>query len=68
LQALLLLESAKRNNPGQKPASYHFRAMRPLFDFDRVSVCGRPNPNGGHDLYTANGDNDIAMQATISWR
>lgn len=68
LQALLLLESAKRNHPGRKPASYSFRAMRPLFDFDQVSVCGRPDPNGGHDLYTANGDGNIAMQAAISWR
>ena len=68
LQALLLLESAKRNNPGRKPASYGFRAMRPLFDFDQVSVCGRPNPEEGHDLYTANGERNIAMQATISWR
>ncbi|NTV87103.1 MAG: acyl-CoA dehydrogenase [Burkholderiaceae bacterium] len=68
LQALLLLESAKRNNPGRKPARYGFRAMRPLFEFDRVFVCGRLNPDGGHELYTANGDGNIAMQATVSWR
>ncbi|MFZ1643101.1 MAG: MaoC family dehydratase N-terminal domain-containing protein [Candidatus Contendobacter sp.] len=68
LQALLLLESAKKNHPGGKPASYSFRAVRPLFDFDRISVCGRPNQSGSHDLYTANGDGNIAMQATISWR
>ena len=68
LQALLLLESARHNNPGLKPASYAFRAMRPLFDFDQVSVCGRPNSNGGNELYTANGDGNIAMQATIFWR
>lgn len=68
LQALLLLESAKKNNPGRKPASYGFRAMRPLFDFDRMALCGRSRPDGSHDLYTANGDGDIAMQATISWR
>ena len=68
LQALLLLESAKRNNPGRKPATYSFRAMRPLFDFDRVFVCGRLTPDGSHELYTANGDGNIAMQATVSWR
>lgn len=68
LQALLLMESAKRQNPGHPPASYHFRAVRPLFDFDRVSVCGRANPDGGHNLYTANTDDYIGMQATISWR
>ena len=68
LQAVLLLESAKRNNPDRRPASYRFRALRPLFDFDRVSVCGRPNSEGGHELYTANTANDIGMQATLSWR
>ncbi len=68
LQAVLLLESAKRNNPDRQPASYRFRALRPLFDFDRVSVCGRPNSEGGHELYTANTANDIGMQATLSWR
>ncbi len=68
LQAVLLLESAKRNNPDRRPASYRFRALRPLFDFDRVSVCGRPNSDGSHELYTANTANDIGMQATLSWR
>ncbi|MDG4555040.1 MAG: MaoC family dehydratase N-terminal domain-containing protein [Candidatus Competibacter sp.] len=68
LQAVLLLESAKRNNPDRRPASYRFRALRPLFDFDQVSVCGRPSPDGGHELYTANTGNDVGMQATVSWR
>lgn len=68
LQALLLLESAKNHNPGRKPASYSFRAMRPLFDFDRVYIGGRRQPDGSHDLYTANTDNNIGMQATVSWR
>ncbi len=68
LQAVLLLESAKRNNPNRQPASYRFRALRPLFDFDRVSVCGRSNSDGSHELYTANTDSHIGMQATLSWR
>lgn len=68
LQALLLLESAKRHNPDKKPANYAFRALRPLFDFDRVALCGKGNANGGHDLYTVNTDNHIGMRATITWR
>jgi 3-methylfumaryl-CoA hydratase len=68
LQALLLMESAKKHHPGRKPATYSFRAVRPLFDFDRIAVCGRPKPDGGNDLYTVNGDNSIAMQATMTWR
>ncbi len=68
LQALLLLESAKGHNPGKKPASFDFRAIRPLFDFDRISVCGQSDPEGGHKIYTANADNAIGMQASIAWR
>jgi 3-methylfumaryl-CoA hydratase len=68
LQALLLFESAKKHHPGKHPASYRFRAVRPLFDFDTVSICGKANPDGGTDLYTANTDDNIGMQAAITWR
>lgn len=67
LQAMLLFESAKNNQPGRKPASYSFRAMRPLFDFDKASIAGKVRPDGGHDLYTANADASIGMQATMMW-
>lgn len=68
LQALLLLESAKKNNPDAKPVEYGFRAVRPLFAFDKVSICGRQASAGGHDLFTANTDGNVGMQATVSWR
>lgn len=68
LQALLLLESAKKNNPSKQPASYSFRAVRPLFEFDKVSLCGKLKPDGNHDLYTANTDGNIGMQAAVTWR
>jgi 3-methylfumaryl-CoA hydratase len=41
--------------------------LRPLFDFDAVSVCGRPNETGGLDLFTANGDGAAGMQANLGW-
>jgi 3-methylfumaryl-CoA hydratase len=68
LQALLLFESAKKNNPDKKPMSYNFRAVRPIFEFDKVYLCGKAKPDGSHDLYTANTENNIGMQATITWR
>ncbi len=68
LQALLLFESAKKNNPDKKPMSYNFRALRPIFEFDKVYLCGQSKSDGGHDLYTANTENNIGMQATITWR
>lgn len=68
LQAVLLLESAKHHHPGQKPATYTFRGIRPIFDFDQISLCGKRKEDGSCDLYTANGDDAIGMQATVSWR
>jgi 3-methylfumaryl-CoA hydratase len=68
LQALLLLESAKNHNPGRKPANFDFRAIRPIFAFDELHICGKSNPDGSQDIYTANADGNIGMQATITWR
>ena len=68
LQALLLLESAKRHNPGKKVAGYEFKAVRPLFDFDQVHLCGRQLADQSHELLTTNTDNNIGMQAHVIWR
>lgn len=68
LQALLLLESAKKHNPGKKVAGYEFKAIRPVFDFDEIHLCGRLLSDGSNDLFTANADNNIGMQAHVTWR
>jgi 3-methylfumaryl-CoA hydratase len=68
LQALLLLEAARKRNPGQQPARYEFKAVRPLFVFDQLYLGGRSNADGGHDLYAINTDGNMTMQATVSWR
>ncbi|CDH43950.1 FAS1-like dehydratase domain-containing protein [Candidatus Contendibacter odensensis] len=68
LQALLLLESAKKHNPGKKVSRYEFKAVRPIFDFDKVSLCGCLLPDGSSDLFTASTDNNIGMQAHVTWR
>lgn len=68
LQALLLLESAKQRHPSRKPASYRFRSLQPIFEFDLVFLCGHENPDGSCDLYTANGQGHIATQASLTWK
>jgi 3-methylfumaryl-CoA hydratase len=68
LQALLLLESAKTHNLGRKPVNFNFRAVRPIFEFDKLHICGKTNPDGSQDIYTANADGNIGMQATVTWR
>jgi 3-methylfumaryl-CoA hydratase len=68
LQAILLFEAACRRWPGRRPAQFDFRGLRPLFDFDTVSVCGRETPAGAADLYTANGEGAAGMQAQMQWQ
>jgi 3-methylfumaryl-CoA hydratase len=68
LQALLLLESVCKRNPDKKPALYDFRAVRPLFGFDKFHIGGQFRADGGHDLYAINTDGNITMQAAVSWR
>ena len=69
LQAVLLFDAALRRAPGREPAAFAFRGMRPLFDFDAVSVNGRSREGAdGLDLYVANGEGAVGMQATLDWR
>jgi 3-methylfumaryl-CoA hydratase len=67
LQAILLMEAARRWQPGKQAASFSFRGLRPLFDFDAASVCGRRSESGGLDLFTANGEDAACMQARLDW-
>ncbi|MFN3910661.1 MaoC family dehydratase N-terminal domain-containing protein [Hyphomonas sp.] len=67
LQAILLMQAARRWHPDKRPASFAFRGLRPLFDFDAVSVCGRMGETGGVDLFTANAEGAAGMQATLRW-
>lgn len=67
LQALLLMESARAKFADRTVAAFDFRATRPVFDFDDMSVCGREGDDGSHTLYTANTSGDIAVQARLTW-
>ncbi len=66
-QALLMFDAAQRRHPERRPGRFSFRGVRPLFDFDTIGVHGAPRPDGGLDLFTANGDGAVGMQATLSW-
>jgi len=65
LQAILLMEAARRWVPGLIPAQFDFRGLRPLFDFDEISVCGRKEESGNLLLHTANADGAAGMQARL---
>lgn len=66
LQAMLLMEAGAAHTR-KRPTRFDFRAVRPLFDFDAVRLCGKAREDGALDLFTANGDGHISMQATLTW-
>lgn len=68
LQAVLLFDAACRHAPERTPATFAFRGVRPLFDFEATTVNGRARGDDGLDLFTANGDGAVCMQAALDWR
>ena len=68
LQAMALMEAARRRAPGREPAHFSFRGQRPLFDFDTVARHGYADGDGALDLMTVNGDGAIGMSARVIWR
>jgi 3-methylfumaryl-CoA hydratase len=66
LQAILMMEAARRRAPGKRPASFTFRGVRPLFVGDEAMVCGRSNL-GKLDLSVVKADGGATMQAQLSW-
>jgi 3-methylfumaryl-CoA hydratase len=67
LQAVLLMQAARRHRPAGRPASFSFRASRPLFGSQPCTVAGVRSSDGGDELFTANPDRDVAMRAQVTW-
>ncbi|HEX2539470.1 MAG TPA: MaoC family dehydratase N-terminal domain-containing protein [Caldimonas sp.] len=63
LIATLLLDLLRRHRPAARVASFDFKAVSPLFDGRRFSVCGRPEGERSFALWARNGDGGLAMQA-----
>nr|WP_047165591.1 MaoC family dehydratase N-terminal domain-containing protein [Sphingomonas sp. Y57] len=68
LQASLLFDAATRHNTGREALSFEFRAVRPLFDFDSITVNGVNETPDQTRLFTATPNGGVGMQASISWR
>ena len=68
LQAILLIEAGKAHSPGEQPASFSFRGIRPMFDFDLIKASGRNRDKGTLELFTSNAEGFIGMQAELHLR
>jgi 3-methylfumaryl-CoA hydratase len=67
LQAILLMEAARRRLGGAWPAAYAFRGVRPLLHDDPVRLFGGAEADGAQDLCTAAGAAHVCMQAKVTW-
>lgn len=68
LQAMLLMEAARRNSNGVKPAGFRFRGVRPLFHFNEVRLMAQDPIGDSQALCTATEDAFVCMQADVTWR
>lgn len=66
LQAIWMMEAARRHNPGLMPKSFTFRGIHPLFSHDHVTIRGQ-NGTEGLELCTVNSAGAQAMQARLVW-
>jgi 3-methylfumaryl-CoA hydratase len=63
LIATLLLDLLRRERPGATVLRFEFKAVRPVFDIHRFSVCGRPAEQGAFELWARDHEGALAMQA-----
>jgi 3-methylfumaryl-CoA hydratase len=64
LQVILLLDLARRHEP-RAIGRLEYRALHPLFHFERFSLNGQPGAGGSRaELWTANPAGNYAMSAT----
>lgn len=68
LIATLLVDLLRRNLPEQEVRKFSFRAIRPLFDIHRFTVCGRQDDKKQVALWARDHDGWLAMDADVELR
>ncbi|MEP6609253.1 MAG: MaoC family dehydratase N-terminal domain-containing protein [Burkholderiaceae bacterium] len=64
LIATLLLDLLRRQHPDAKVQRFDFKAVAPLFDTHRFSVCGKPESGRRFSLWARNHEGALAMLAS----
>jgi 3-methylfumaryl-CoA hydratase len=67
LQAILLFDAATRREPGKIPHRFDFQGLRPLFDFEALTVNGRAREDGGLDLFAITREGGTSMKAVMTF-
>ena len=68
LQAMMLMDAARRHKALAMPASFKFRGVRPLFHFNALRLIAQAEADSAQALCTATEENAVCMQAEISWQ
>jgi len=63
LIATLLLDLLSREMPQARVRAFEFRAVRPVFDIHRFTVCGKPADDGTVALWACDHEGWLTMQA-----
>lgn len=64
LIATLLIDLVRRHLPDARVTRFDFRAVRPVFDIHRFTVCGKPGTDGTVALWTRDHEGMLTMEAT----
>ncbi len=64
LIATLLLDLLRRQHPDANVQRFDFKAVTPVFDIHRFSVCGKRDGDRRFQLWARNHEGALAMQAT----
>jgi 3-methylfumaryl-CoA hydratase len=64
LIATLLADLLRRERPEARVRRFAFKAVRPLFDIHRFTVCGRPHGERNHALWARDHEGALAMEAS----
>lgn len=68
LQATLLLDLLRCEQPAIDPAHFAFRAVSPLYCVGAFRVCGAPAAEGGFNLWIEDQEGRTTMQAQVKGR
>lgn len=68
LQAMLMMEAARRRSPGRVPGFFRHRGVRPCLLSDEMRILAEPEAGGTQRLCTATADGHQCMQTEIRWR
>ncbi len=67
LLATLMCGLADRSWPDRRVSGFEFRGMRPVFDTESFTVCGKPDGDAAMDVWVAGGEGFLAMKGRTTF-